>query len=238
MSPLALRILAANELLHALDHTSRPFPEDAPEDVQDGPYWQRHREIDGNLSTLALSLPEMLQLSRNARSLDAILVNTCTKMATIQLHRTALGLMNRHAMPSYLIAQSQSCLLHTAEGILGMFRSAGDGVGTAIRNPLLSFAAYMAASVFLEDFQAGGAAVNRRRQSEDSLNFLARLLVFFGRRSPLVRTTAFQLAADMKRTGYGSSMMDEVCAHHRINQTFGRRTSSATCQANLLVFVS
>ncbi len=135
----------------------------------------------------------------------------CTNMATIQLHRTALGLMHIHSLPFYLVAQSQARLLPAAEGILGTFRAAGDGVGAAIRNPLLSFAAYMAASVFLEDFLAVGAAsVDRGRQSEDSLDFLARLLVFFGRSVPLVRTMAFQLAADMKRTGYDSSMMDKV----------------------------
>ena len=217
ISPLAVRILAANELLHALDHSSHHFPNEGSEDFENGPYWRRYREIDANLRTLTMFLPERLHLSRTPCSLDAILVHVSTNMATIHLHRTALGLMHRHSLAPHLIAQSQARLLPAAEAILSVFRAAGDGVGTAIRNPLLSFAAYMAASIFLEDHYlqaaAGGGAGsqnNRSRQSEDNLNFLARILVYFGRSSPLVRANAFQLAADMKRTGYDASTMDEV----------------------------
>jgi len=134
-----------------------------------------------------------------------------TSIATIQLHRTALGLMQRYSMPSYLIAQSQGRLLSAAQGILGMFRMAGNaGVGVAIRNPLLTFAAYIAASVFLDDLIGAGAGAERSRQSEDNLNFLAEILLVFGGSKPLVRAMAFQLATDMKRTGYDSSMMDKV----------------------------
>jgi len=156
-----------------------------------------------------LCLSEDLQLSQDARSLDAILVHICTNMATIQLHRSALGLMHRHRLPAYLVLQSRMRLLPAAEGILAVFRAAGGRVGTAIRNPLLSFAAYTAASVFLEDFQAAHGT-EAGHQSEDSLGFLARTLVFFGRSNPLVRTMAFQLASDMKRTGYDQSMMEKV----------------------------
>ena len=214
MSPFAVRILAANALHHALDHSSQNYPKDAPEDVHNGPYWQRHREIDTNLTTLTVYLPEKLQLSRNPRSLDAILVHMCTNLAIIQLHRSALGLINQHSLPSYLVAQSQARLLPAAEGILAIFRAAGDSIGAAIRNPLLSFAAYTAATVFLEDFQAAQGLTERSRQSENGLNLLARNLVFFGGRSPLVRALAFQLALDMKQTGYDASMMDTVRAHH------------------------
>ncbi|GAB1311575.1 hypothetical protein MFIFM68171_01785 [Madurella fahalii] len=219
ISPLAVRLLAANELLHALDHCAQHrFADDGSEDNQERPYWRRLREIDANLGVLTVFLPEELHLSRNPRSLDAILVHTCTHMAIIHLHHTALRLMRRHSTGSHLIAQSEARLLPAANGILAVFRTAGDGVGTAIRNPLLSFAAYMAASVFLEDYSqasaGGGGRVagvyNRSRQSEDSLDFLARILVFFGRSSPLVRANAFQLAADMKRTGYDESMVDKV----------------------------
>lgn len=217
ISSLALRILAANELLHVLDHTSHQSQEDGPDDAQDGPYWRRQRRIEADLNTLIQFLPGRLHLSRNPRNLDAILVHVCTNMATIQLHSTALGVMKRRSLDPRLQARSQACLLPAAEGILAVFRAAGDGVSTAIRNPILSFAAYMAASVFLDDhLQAGAEAPGERgkersnRQSEDSLHFLARILIFFGRRSPLVRANAFQLAADMKRTGYDASMMDKV----------------------------
>ncbi|KAK4041235.1 hypothetical protein C8A01DRAFT_14989 [Parachaetomium inaequale] len=223
LSPLAIRILAVNELLHALDHSANHSTASGTDDTQNGLYWRRHREIDTNLTTLTLLLPERLHLARNPRSLDAILIHICTNMATIQLHRTALALLRRgtpvnHLNNDTMIAQSEARLLPAAAGVLAVFRAAGDdGVGTAIRNPLLSFAAYMAASVFLEDCSrvslvgpGGQDRSGRRRQSEESLDYLARILVFFGRSSSLVRANAFQLAADMKRSGYDASMMDKV----------------------------
>ena len=211
MSPLAFRILAANELLHALDHTSRFSSDDGSlGDVQNGLYWKNQRVIDKNLGMLTLFLPEKLQFSRNPRSLDAILVHMSTNMGVIQIHRTAMALMHQYSMPSYLISQSQARLLPAAENILSIFQTAGDSVGTAIRNPLLSFAAYMAASVFLDDLQAAGAGRNQSQQSEENLRFLIRIFVFFGSTNQLVRTVAFQLASDLKQTGFDSTMMDKV----------------------------
>ncbi|KAB5543150.1 hypothetical protein GE09DRAFT_968709 [Coniochaeta sp. 2T2.1] len=221
VSPFAIRILAANELLHALDHGARQLQDDDPGGIQDSVYWQRHKEIDENLGILTVYLPENLQIFRNPRSLDAILVHICTNMANIHLHRTALRLMQRHSLDDRLVARSQSRLLPAADGIVAVFRAAGDGVGTAIRNPLLSFAAYMASCVFLEDRLQGGIASetyftmqeqdqSRQSQSEESLEFLANTLLSFARHSSLVRANAFQLATDMKRTGYDRSMMDRV----------------------------
>lgn len=221
LSPLATRILAANELLHALDNNPQHFPEmEGVDQVLNRSYWVRHGQINTNLTTLTMLLPERLHLLRTPRTLDAILIHASINMATIHLHRTTLALL--HERPprapedpdhQQLIVQSQARLLPAAEGILAVFRAAGDGVGTAIRNPLLSFAAYLAALVFLENHLrevAGEAGEPRPGQSEEKLRYLARTLVFFGRKSPLVRSVAFQLAADMKRTGYDASVMDRV----------------------------
>ncbi|KAK4104399.1 hypothetical protein N658DRAFT_541196 [Parathielavia hyrcaniae] len=225
--PFAIRILAANELLHALDHTAHHTPANNNnsnnfnlEDMLNERYWLRHKELDSNLTTLTFFLPASLQLSNNPRSLDAILVHACTHMATIQLHRVALGLLHQYdqtvTASAHLITESQARRDSAAQGVLAVFRTAGgEGLGRAIRNPLLSFAAYMAASVFLEhclsmsrgEGRGGGSG---RHESEDSLKFLAQTLVFYARGSPLVRANAFQLATDMKRAGYDSSMMDSV----------------------------
>jgi hypothetical protein len=209
VSPLAVRILAANELLHALDHSARHFPEDAQQDMENGPYWQRQRELNQNLNTLSLLLPERLNFTRNPHSLDAILVQMSTNMAIVQLQRTALGVMYRYSLPAGLIAESQVRLAIAADGIVGVFRSMGEGISAAFRNPLLSFAAYMAASVVLEDLQTA-TDHHRTHQNMQNLDFLIRMLVVFGRTSPLTKSIVVQLATDMKQTGYDPSMVDKV----------------------------
>jgi hypothetical protein len=209
--------MAANEMLHALDHGSQDYQLLKGDVVQQDLYWERHRQVDGHLTILTLLLPERLHLLRNPRSLDAILVHVCINMATIQLHRTALGVLESLQLQprnAEDIEHSKIRLLPAANNIVTVFRAAGDRVGTAIRNPILSFAAYMAATVFLEDIShaaaEGNAADSRARHSRENLAFLAQVLTFFGQSSALVRANAFQLAADMQRANYDTSMMDVV----------------------------
>ncbi|KAL2157233.1 hypothetical protein VTH06DRAFT_6273 [Thermothelomyces fergusii] len=248
VSPLAVRILAANELLRALDHTASdpsaaPVPGQAEDVHQQGgtaARWQQHlRQIDDNLITLAAALPEKLDPSRNPQSLDAILVHTCANMAAIHLHRAAL---RRHYLYLFqhnhhfrdppaaaMVAHSRARLLSAADGILAVFRAAGAVLGAALQNPLLPFAAYLAASVFLEDHVRVTAALvtgeggqgtcapaetgqqrRRRQTSEDKLTHLARVLVLYGRSSPLVRANAAQLATDMRHAGYDASTIEQA----------------------------
>lgn len=165
---------------------------------------------------LSLFLPDRVQFTKNPRNLDAILIHMSTNMAIIQIHRTALALIHEHSLPPYLIGQSQARLLPAAESILRIFQTAGDSVGTAIRNPLLSFAAYMAASVFLDEVQGASTDEGSRHQSENNLKFLVQMFVFFGNTSQLVRTVAFQLATDLKQTGFDSTMMDKVRSYQKL----------------------
>ncbi|KAL2193160.1 hypothetical protein P885DRAFT_81435 [Corynascus similis CBS 632.67] len=215
-------------IVMALAAATSDFYRHLSEDTQGAPYWQRLRQIDANLVTLAAALPETLDPSRNPHSLDAILVHTCTHIATIHLHRTVL---RRHRQPVHApllvpAAVSHARLLPAAEGILTVFHAAGAFLGAALQNPLLPFAAYLAASVFLENHvraltsaslssatgevettatpgqaaplgRAGGSGGRWRHEeggtdknSEDKLGYLARVLVAFGRSSPLVRTNA------------------------------------------------
>ncbi|KAK3311631.1 binuclear zinc transcription factor [Chaetomium strumarium] len=164
LSPFALRLLAANELLHALDHTANsPNPQDAGDlDTNtDSPYWRRHREIDSNLTALTFFLPEpQMNPSANPRSLDAITVRICVSMAVLHLGRSSFikapnNQQQQHQEKSSAAWKEwkEARLLPAAETVVSVFRAAqaANFLGTAIRNPLLPFAAYMAASVFLSD---------------------------------------------------------------------------------------
>jgi hypothetical protein len=216
ISSFAVRILAANELLHTLDHGAQHTHERLGNGVDQRQYWERYRQIERNLDTLIFFLPEKLLVSPRPRSLDAILVHVCTNLAIIQLYQTALGVLQLQPEDPGFVGRSKARLLSAADNIVALFRAAGDGVSTAIRNPILSFAAYIAASVFLENHLEAGSPSNdnsphgRAQQSKRNLHFLAQILVLFGQSSSLVRAHAFQLAADMQRTGYDTSMIDIV----------------------------
>jgi hypothetical protein len=114
-------------------------------------------------------------------------------------------------LPGHLLSQSQVRLLPAAEEILNIFRMITD-INAALMNPLLSFSAYMAALVFLEDFMT-----EHNHQSEDNLNFLLLIMVAVGQTNAVTRSIAIQLAEDMKQSGINSSVIERVTKNHRLS---------------------
>ncbi|KAF3347945.1 Protein sum2 [Verticillium dahliae VDG2] len=201
-SSFAGRILAAHLFHETMEHTEQPAAEGNPEDVKNGLYWKQHRDIDNSLATLLMALPETLRLPRNIRSANAVFVNVMTQAAIISLHRAAQWTMRplRDILPEHTVRQSQNRLLPAAEEILHVFRMVPD-IEATMQNAMLTFAAYMAALVFLEDF-----AAEHSQQSESSMDFLVGMLVTVGRNNAMVASLANQLAIDMHHLGIKSAV--------------------------------
>ncbi|KAL2201934.1 hypothetical protein CC79DRAFT_1315584 [Sarocladium strictum] len=215
LSSLSLRILAANELLHSLDHTLHHFPQGGVlNQAQDQAYWQRHNDITKSLDILHTFMHENMPLEQPSIGLDSILVHACTNMANMQLHRLVIGSTARQSLPPRLTADSHTRLRKAAQDTLKMFHAAGNGLGRAIRNPVLSFAAYMASTVFLDDLQAAaGTEPHVRREKEEDFLFLARTLKVFGDQIPLVRAMSGQLDGDMQKAGFDPSILSDVSSY-------------------------
>jgi hypothetical protein len=174
------------------------------------------------LTTLTFFLPEpQMNPSVNPRSIDAITVNICVSMAVLHLGRASSPLPpNRSTGSEAWKEWKEARLLPAAESVASVFRAAqaANFLGTAIRNPLLPFAAYMAASVFLQECLSSAAAAaphgqtqSQRQSSEENLVYLADTLVLFaGKESPVVRANALQLAGDLQKAGMGSAWIDRL----------------------------
>ncbi|KAK3393442.1 binuclear zinc transcription factor [Podospora didyma] len=205
-STFAGRVLVSHLFHRTLELTSESFPEGTCEDIKTSTYWKRQTAIDNDLATMLMFLPSGLQLPRNVRSQNAVFINIITHTAIISLHRAGLGKARAGhlKLPEYLTRQSQDRLLPAAEEILSIIRMIND-VKVAFKNPLMVFAAYMAALVFLDDF-----VIEHSCQSESSLDFLLNILAALGKTNPVTRSLAIQLAMDMKRSGFDSSVMERI----------------------------
>lgn len=199
-----------------LEHTSQSFPDDNPQDIKNGPYWRRQRRIDNDLATMLMFLPSNLRLPRGLRCQNAVFVNVNIHTAIICLHKAAVSKINQLTLPEYLMLQSQARLLPAAEEILNIFRIVND-LYSALKNPLMAFSAYVAASVFLDDFMA-----DHNHQSEDNLNFLHNIMIAFGRTNAVTKSLAIQLALDMRQSGFNASAMEKVGTnpHHQLVTIF------------------
>jgi hypothetical protein len=71
--------------------------------------------------------------------------------------------------------------------------------------PLVTFAAYMATYVFLEDYVSA-----QNRTSEMKMTALMDLMITIGRENPVTASAAIQMAHELRKTGIDASAVDKV----------------------------
>ena len=108
-----------------LQHVHFPKPDDSPEDLSNGPFWKRHRDLDNKLSNLFMFLPERLRLPQNTRDPMAIQVKLNVHACVICLHHAALEVIEKCKHPKYLEETSLSRLRTSAEEITSVVRLVG-----------------------------------------------------------------------------------------------------------------
>lgn len=200
--------MTAHIFHRTIEHNnSNDSQEQGTEALDDNMSWQRHKEIDNDLKFMLLMLPKNLCLPAMYKSHNAVFVNVMLHTATICLHRAALWKMksNLQGLPSYMIRLSQDRLVPAAEEILNIFKMIPE-LGTAFANPLICFSAYMAALVFL----SCTSPVEPDSQSEESLDFILRIMVAFGDNNPVASAVASEIVKEMSRSGIASATMCKV----------------------------
>ncbi|KAF5559752.1 Zn(II)2Cys6 transcriptional activator [Fusarium phyllophilum] len=207
-STFAGAVLAAHIFHRTIEHTGTNNSQDPEyQDFNGDLYWQRHKGIDNDLKFMLLMLPKNLCLPANYRTHNAIFVNVMLQTATICLHRAALWRMksNLQGLPSYMIRLSQDRLLPAAEEILNIFRMIPDLAAT-FTNPLICFAAYMAALVFM----ASISPTEPDGEYGQNLDFILKILVAFGNTNLVANALAEEIVKEMKQCGITSPSMNKV----------------------------
>jgi hypothetical protein len=198
-------VLAAHIFHRTIEHTGTNDSQD--QDFSGHLYWKRHKGIDNDLKFMLLMLPKTLCLPANYRTHNAIFVNVMLETATICLHRAALWRMksNLQGLPSYLIRLSQDRLLPAAEEILNIFRMIPD-LGATFTNPLICFAAYMAALVFM----ASTSPTELDGEHGQNLDFILKILAAFGNTNLVANALANEIVKEMKQCGISFPTMNKV----------------------------
>ncbi|KAF4501378.1 Zn(II)2Cys6 transcriptional activator [Fusarium agapanthi] len=211
-STFAGAVLAAHIFHRTIEHTGTNNSQDQEDlDFNGDLYWQRHKGIDNDLKFMLLMLPKNLCLPANYRTHNAIFVNVMLQTATICLHRAALWRMksNLQGLPSYLIRLSQDRLLPAAEEILNIFRIIPD-LGATFTNPLICFAAYMAALVFMEST----SLAELDGEHGQNLDFILKILAAFGITNLVANALANEIVKEMRQCGITSPSMSKVGYKH------------------------
>lgn len=112
-----------------LRHVHRPKPDDNPEDLAHGGFWRRHRELDNQLSSVFMFLPERFQLPAHLRDPGAVHVNLNLHASIICLHHAALEVAEKHKHPQAIISESIRRLKTSAEEVVNIVKMTAHRTG-------------------------------------------------------------------------------------------------------------
>lgn len=114
---LLIRLLGCNLL-----HIHRSGPGDREDDLA-GPFWQRHRDIDGQISAINLSLATHLRIPFGLPDPNVIFLNMCVHATVICLHQAAIFKADKYKMPAHISQESKLRCLTAAGEIASITRA-------------------------------------------------------------------------------------------------------------------
>ncbi|KAJ4246313.1 hypothetical protein NW762_013664 [Fusarium torreyae] len=162
------------------------------EDDEDSDDWLELQRLDASVTKAFATLPMDLRCPENIDSAEAVLINLQLHTALICIHRAVL---TRSQMDMAALPHINTRCMDSALQIMMTVALVPD-VSTRFRNPLVSFAAFIAASFFLTDFMTSGS-----RQSEDNFTALMSVMSEVGKNNMFAASLVVRLAQTLRASG-------------------------------------
>ncbi|KAG5912743.1 hypothetical protein E4U42_001923, partial [Claviceps africana] len=181
-----------------LVHLHRPDDDDHGDDQDDdhdlaGPFWRRHRQMDGILLNTSLGLPAHLKLPAGLSSPNVIFTNMSIHTSTICLHQAAIFKADKNKLAASVASESKVRCIGAANEIASIMRTISH-MDLSAMNPFISFCLYVAARVFVQYLKSRPDDA----QAADSLRFLLSAMDALKRRNPLTESFLVQLDVDFE----------------------------------------
>ncbi|RBR13725.1 uncharacterized protein FIESC28_08062 [Fusarium coffeatum] len=195
LSTSACRVVAVH-LFNECFNFSRASEED--EDNND---WSQLEKLDEAVTNAFATLPADLRCPENMDNPAAVLINLQLHTALICIHR---AVTTRSQMDMALLPHINSRVMESALQIMMTVALVND-LTIRFRNPLVSFATFIAASFFLTDFLTTG-----NRQSEDNFTALMSVMTEVGKTNMFAASLAVRLAQNLRASGVDQTTVGKV----------------------------
>ncbi|ROW17792.1 hypothetical protein VPNG_00707 [Cytospora leucostoma] len=179
-----------------LKHVHRSKSGDCPENLEYGPYWKKHRELDNLLSGAFMFLPERFRLPKNIRDPVAVNTNLNLHAAVICLHNSAYEMANEYELAETVKQMSKGRLLAAAQEVVNIVKLTSH-VKAGSRSPLVALALYVASSVYITMAQDGGL----EPVSTANLELLLIAMAAIGKQHLITKSFLHQAIFDLQRAG-------------------------------------
>lgn len=200
-STFAGNVVICHLYTQLLKHAHRPMPNDRPEDPDFGPFWKRHRELDNQLSSAFMFLPERFRLSKNTRDPIAVQANLNLHAAVICLHTAAREKADKFKLGG-LRQSSRTRALTAAQEIVDIVKGSGQ-MATGYKSPLVALSLYFASSVYTAQ-----AKESPEEFDKSNLELLIKCMNAIGRQHVITHAYMNQLFRDMERNDISVSVGD------------------------------
>lgn len=198
-SSFASTIVSCNVFKSILKHVHRPRPNDRPEDVFQGAFWERHREFDNMLLSLLMFLPASLKLHSGQKDAAAIYLNLNLHASVICLHHAAIEQAEKHDLTASIKQSSLARLRSSATEIANIAKAAAH-MTQSFKSPLCSLSLYTATTVYVflakQDPVSGLGPIDR-----SNLELILRLMEAIGRFHQITHAFLQQAWNDLERNG-------------------------------------
>lgn len=195
LSTSACRVVAVH-LFNECFNFSRNVEED--EDNND---WQQLQQLDEAVTNAFATLPLDLRCPENMESPEAVLINLQLHTALICIHQSA---STRSQVDMAALPTTKARVMESAVQIMITVALVSD-LNTRFRNPLVSFASFIAASFFLSDFLTTGDL-----QSEANFTALMTVMVEVGKNNMFTASLAVRLAQTLRASGVDQGTVGKV----------------------------
>ncbi|PCD24880.1 hypothetical protein AU210_013995 [Fusarium oxysporum f. sp. radicis-cucumerinum] len=195
LSTSACRVVAVH-LFNECFNFSRNIEED-----DDNNDWQQLQQLDEAVTNAFATLPLHLRCPENMETPEAVLINLQLHTALICIHQSAL---TRSQVDMAALPTTKARVMESAVQIMITVALVTD-LNTRFRNPLVSFASFIAASFFLSDFLTTGDL-----QSEANFTALMTVMVEVGKNNMFTASLAVRLAQTLRASGVDQGTVGKV----------------------------
>ncbi|KAK3954153.1 hypothetical protein QBC32DRAFT_97490 [Pseudoneurospora amorphoporcata] len=192
-----------NELL---SHVHRPKVSGRPDDLQNGPYWNRHREIDNNLGNAFMFLPEKFRLPTHITDTVALQVNLNLHASVVCLHSAACDAVKKYGLDKRLGERSKVRRLNSAREVVKIMRLVKETT-SPYKTPLVALSLYCASTVYIDlakEAFSSPSPVSLPPWVTSELEFLSECMESIGRQHIVTRAYLNQLLLDIEQSDVGA----------------------------------
>lgn len=201
-SPYACRIVAMHLLRECFEFNHSSPLQAGQDEFERTMFWHKYSQLETSLDVAFATLPVNLRCPENSYDVNAVKTNLELHASTLCLYRAATA---RAYMENQPVPAIEAKAHPAADQIVTIIALATD-IDARFRNPFVAFAAFMAASVFLQDY-----VKTHNDSSVQKLMALLDVMISAGMQNPgIPAALAVQLAQEMERTGLDPRAMSKV----------------------------